>query len=82
MPSLHVAIAVLVALFVRESLPRLQWVAWTFAALTFVGSIHLGWHYASDGVISAIAVVVIWLAVGRYVSWLSTLSIEAFRSDC
>jgi hypothetical protein len=35
-----------------------------FAAVIFVGSIHLGWHYAVDGYVSALAVAGIWYGVG------------------
>lgn len=49
MPSVHVGIACWVALVVRSFLPRLQWLGWAFVAAIFVGSVHLGWHYAVDG---------------------------------
>ena len=74
MPSMHVAIVVLVALFLRKRLPVLQWFAWAFAAVTYLGSIHLGYHYATDGIVSAFFVVLIWKTTGLYVSWLTSLA--------
>src|SRR5690606_1871771 len=43
MPSLQVAITVLAALCIRERFPTWQWLAWTYAAVIYIGSIHLGW---------------------------------------
>lgn len=64
MPSMHVAVSVLAALCVRFRYPRWQWLAWAFVAIIWIGSIHLGWHYASDGIVSAICVLAIWSAAG------------------
>jgi hypothetical protein len=51
MPSLHVTLAFLCFLVAREYarhfLPKL--IAALFAAVIFLGSVHLGWHYVSDG---------------------------------
>ena len=55
-PSMHVAIALWVAIVVRSQLPRLQILAWIFFAVVLVGSVHLGWHYALDGVASILLV--------------------------
>lgn len=71
MPSMHVAIAVLAALCIRDRFPKWQWLAWGYAAVIYVGSIHLGWHYASDGIVSGAGMVAIWSAVGWYVDRLS-----------
>jgi len=71
MPSMHVAIAVLVALCIRQRFRKWQWLAWTYTAIIYIGSIHLGWHYASDGIVAAIGMVAIWIASGRFVDWLS-----------
>jgi hypothetical protein len=37
-----------------------------YAVFVFVGSIHLGWHYAIDGYVSAIGILAIWHVVGRW----------------
>lgn len=66
-PSLHVAMPVL-ASFAAWSSHR--WLAGCFAmyaSLIWLGSIHLGWHYAVDGEASLIGVAVIWWVTGRLV---------------
>ena len=64
MPSLHVASSVLFAcLGWRTS--RAAGIAYTlFAFIIMIGSVHLGWHYAIDGYVSAVAVLAIWWATG------------------
>lgn len=64
MPSMHVAIAVLMALF-GWRLGRSAGLLFTaFAVLTMFGSVHLGWHYAIDGYVAGIAAALIWWGVG------------------
>jgi hypothetical protein len=58
------------ALCVRDRWPRWQWVAWIYASIIFVGSFHLGWHYASDGMVSAIGIILIWYGVRSYLAFL------------
>jgi len=66
MPSLHNAIAMLYA-FAFFRFGRIWGAAGTaFALIIFVGSIHLGWHYAVDGIVAAVAMAAIWWAAGRY----------------
>jgi hypothetical protein len=77
MPSLHVAITVLIGLCLRDRWPRWQSLAWVYAVVIYVGSIHLGWHYASDGIVSALGMVAIWKAAGWYVAWLSRTPLAA-----
>ena len=48
MPSMHVTLAVWIALTWHSFLPRLRPVGWSFAGLVTIGSVHLGWHYAAD----------------------------------
>jgi hypothetical protein len=68
MPSLHVGIALFAVLAAfRQS--RHVWVrgiAVAYLAVIYVGSIHLGWHYASDGIVGGLGVLAIWLAMGRF----------------
>lgn len=68
MPSIHVAIPVL--LVVAAVAWRRRWLAVaaaSFALLTLVGSVHLGWHYAVDGYAGAAGVGVMWWVAGRVV---------------
>ncbi|MEL6877527.1 MAG: phosphatase PAP2 family protein [Pseudomonadota bacterium] len=71
MPSIHVAIAVAAALWMqRLKIKVLTWVGWGYVAIIYIGSIHLGWHYATDGMVSAPLVVLAWWSAGKYVDWL------------
>lgn len=64
MPSMHVAMAVLMALFGWEY-SRPAGIALTaYALVIFIGSIHLAWHYALDGYAGAIGAWIIWKLVG------------------
>jgi hypothetical protein len=69
MPSMHVAIAVLLALFGwrRHWLLGIGYTA--FAVMIFLGSIHLGFHYAVDGYLAAAMVVAIWWVAERIARW-------------
>jgi hypothetical protein len=63
MPSMHVAIALWMALANRAFLPRLQIVSWAYFLVILVGSVHLGWHYAVDGLVAcAFTLAAWWLA--------------------
>jgi membrane-associated phospholipid phosphatase len=62
MPSVHVGIALWVALVCRAFVPRLQVVGWAFFAAIIVGSVHLGWHYAVDGLASILIAGLAWRA--------------------
>ncbi|MEN3973122.1 phosphatase PAP2 family protein [Sphingomicrobium sp. XHP0235] len=67
-PSMHVAIACWIALVVRSQAPRFQWFAWVYLLVITVGSVHLGWHYAVDGLASLILVAVCYGAVTVFTS--------------
>ncbi len=69
MPSLHVAIVVLEALWGWQVNRRLGVVLTLYAGLVMVGSVHLGWHYAVDGYVSALGAVVVWWGAGKVVRW-------------
>ncbi|OEU48329.1 MAG: hypothetical protein BA871_16905 [Desulfuromonadales bacterium C00003096] len=65
MPSMHVSIAVLMALAYRR---MGRWVGLPFmlyAVVIQIGSVHLGWHYAIDGYVSILMTVLIWKGVEK-----------------
>jgi hypothetical protein len=65
MPSVHVAVAVLFAIVGWRTSRWLGWAFTAYAVVILVGSVHLGWHYAVDGYVSALLVPVIWVITGR-----------------
>lgn len=83
MPSIHVAIAVAAALWVqRYKIKAVTFAGWGYAIAIYIGSVHLGWHYATDGMVSAPIVVLIWWLAGKYLRWLNGLEFPlAQRSD-
>lgn len=65
-PSMHVA---MVTLYLILALAWSRWLvlpAALFFGIIEVGSIHLGFHYAVDGLMSMAGVGLIWWAVGRW----------------
>jgi len=65
MPSVHVAMALWVALVVRAYFPRVQLLAWAYFAAILIGSVHLGWHYALDGIAAAAITIGAWVLAPR-----------------
>lgn len=71
MPSMHVSVAVVLACGGWQ-ISRGMGIALTvFAVMIGIGSVHLGWHYAADGIVSVVLTLGIWRASGwlvdRYV---------------
>ncbi|WP_069308817.1 phosphatase PAP2 family protein [Porphyrobacter sp. LM 6] len=64
MPSMHVALSMLFWLAMRHVSKAAGWFFGIFNAVIFVGSIHLAYHYAVDGIVSAILAVVFWFLSG------------------
>ncbi|ELL4667303.1 phosphatase PAP2 family protein [Vibrio fluvialis] len=70
MPSMHVSMAVLLALAVSALHRRWGYLAWGYALMIQIGSVHLAWHYAVDGYVSTLLTVIIWRSIG----WLTQKS--------
>ena len=71
MPSVHVAMTVLLVLMMRDRFAWRwpTWLAAAYLATILIGSVHLAWHYAADGLRSLVLVPLLWFALGR---WLGT----------
>jgi PAP2 superfamily len=69
MPSLHNASALLFA-FMGYQISRFWGRVLTFHAfLIYIGSIHLGWHYAVDSYLSWALTIVVWYATAPVARW-------------
>ena len=67
MPSLHVSVAVLLALVGWRANRGLGIFFSLYALIIFIGSVHLGWHYAVDGYASILGTIAIWIFSGYLV---------------
>lgn len=65
MPSMHVAMAMLVALSMARLSRGFAVAGWTFYAAILIGSVHLGPHYALDGYVSSALTLALWAIAGR-----------------
>jgi hypothetical protein len=65
MPSVHNALAALFALAAFQLSRTAGWLVAIYAAAIWIGSIHLGWHYALDGVLGVAMTLGIWIVCGR-----------------
>jgi membrane-associated phospholipid phosphatase len=65
MPSMHNAMSSLMACAGFGVNRVLGWIMLLFAVIIFVGSVHLGWHYALDGIVGAAVSCAIWYSSGR-----------------
>jgi hypothetical protein len=74
MPSMHVGIAVLLAIFGWRKSRRLGFALSAFAAIILVGSVHLAWHYAVDGLAAIVIAFACWATAGAMTRrWLEFL---------
>jgi len=64
MPSMHVAMAFLFWLAIRQVSRSLGRVFFGFFVLIWIGSVHLAYHYAVDGLVSVVATAALWKAGG------------------
>ncbi|WP_422062061.1 phosphatase PAP2 family protein [Sphingopyxis sp.] len=65
MPSMHVALAFLFFLAIRQVSRTLGIVFFLFFATILIGSVHLGYHYAVDGYVSILVTSVVWVICGK-----------------
>ncbi|MGN6515499.1 MAG: phosphatase PAP2 family protein [Rhizomicrobium sp.] len=68
MPSIHVTAAVLLALFGLRRNRRLGLLLCLYAGVIFIGSIHLAWHYAVDGIAGTALAILFWWMAGIVVN--------------
>lgn len=77
MPSVHVAIAWLAALYAWPSTWTVRYAAAGYALFVMIASVALGWHYAIDGYAAIALTTGIWWVCGRLsgvqrVSWIAS----------
>lgn len=65
MPSVHNGLSVLFAIAGFSINRKLGWCLSAYALVIWLASIHLGWHYAVDGLVSIVLTLFIWKAMGR-----------------
>lgn len=64
LPSMHNALSTLFLCFLLGFSRRWLWLALPYAALILFGSVHLGWHYAIDGVVGIVLAFLMWRIAG------------------
>jgi hypothetical protein len=77
MPSMHLTISMLMALFAWRAGRKLGLAFTGFLVLIFLGSVHLGWHYAVDGLAGIALAAVFWSVAGT----IARASLRARRND-
>lgn len=68
-PSMHNGMALLIALVTWRAHRKLGIALAVFAALIFLGSVHLGWHYAVDGYGAFALTLACWWIGGIVARW-------------
>lgn len=65
-PSVHVSTTTLIALAMTAVNKKVGIAAWLYVVVIVTGSVHLGWHYAVDGMFGMLFTVIIWKLVGKW----------------
>jgi PAP2 superfamily len=65
MPSMHLAMATLFVIAAVQIHRILGWIMSVYWVLIWIGSIHLGWHYAADGLVAGGMMIAIWQVAKR-----------------
>lgn len=77
-PSIHVAISFWMILTARIMAPRLATVAAAYCAFIWLGSVQLGWHYVTDGLVGVVGMLAVWALAPRVESWLKLVCAGQF----
>ncbi|OCC24919.1 hypothetical protein MB02_05560 [Croceicoccus estronivorus] len=81
MPSMHVALAFLSYLAVRHVSKWAGRFFLAFFVLIWIGSVHLAYHYAVDGLVSVIAVAAIWKLTDLIFKWWDRQAVTSPATD-
>jgi membrane-associated phospholipid phosphatase len=68
-PSLHLGIAATCACLGFAASRVVGWLATAFTLGILAGSVHLGWHYAIDGIAGIALAIVFWRISARVTNW-------------
>jgi hypothetical protein len=74
MPSMHVSMAFLYFLAIRHVSRWAGRFFFVFFVVIWLGSVHLGYHYAVDGLISVIGTSALWLGSKKVIDWWERVS--------
>lgn len=81
MPSMHVAMAFLFFLGIRHVSPLAGRIFFGFFVLIWVASVHLGYHYALDGLVSVILTWAVWRASAALITWWDRVAMPALAKS-
>lgn len=80
MPSLHVAVAVIIACVAWQRGGVYRGIGLTYAVTIYIGSIQLGWHYATDGIIGGGTALLFWKVSAYLTEWSLSRRLEPVGS--
>jgi hypothetical protein len=64
-PSMHIAISFWILLVARSLAPKALPIAAAYFAFIWIGSVQLGWHYITDGLLGVAGMAALWWLAGR-----------------